>query len=53
MLFVTNQIAPGNITNKNPIAVVYNSTSGHWQIENINGTAITTGVLFNVLIIKQ
>jgi len=53
ILLVTNQIAAGNISNKNPIAVVYNSTTNHWQIENINGTALTAGTLFNVLVIKQ
>ncbi len=53
ILFITNQVAAGNISNKNPVAVIYNSTTGHWQIENINGTALTTGTLFNVLVIKQ
>lgn len=53
IILVMNQQTSGGINNKNPTAVVYNTTSNKWEIANINGTAITTGVLFNVLIIKQ
>lgn len=54
ILFVTAKMTtPGLIYNNSPIGVVYNSVRAKWEIFNQNVTAIPTGALFNVLVIKQ
>lgn len=53
ILIVTQKLGSGVVYNNSPIGVYYNTIRNKWEIFNQNNTAIPTGAIFNVLVIKQ